>query len=474
MCSKLKKIAKIMQFWNLCVKIILGTNMLEKNQIIEVEVESLGANGEGVAHFDGQAVFIPFALPNEKCRCQIINTKTKIAMAKVLEVIVPSADRVEPRCQYFKKCGGCDLQHLNYEKTLDFKTEQVQKNIKNIAKLDVCVLPCVSSKNYCYRNKTALPVVNVNGVTQIGMFREFSHALVETKTCEIAQPFFAPLVKIVGDYLSQNKILGFDEKSGTGLVKHLVARNVGDTLIVTLVVTDKNVPNLDELYVALDSEFKKVSLWLNINKKNNNVIFGDEFLCVRGEKKVYADMMGLKVTINPASFMQVNDEICAKIYSRVYDEIDAGAVVIDCYSGAGIMTGITHQKSRHSYGLEIVPQATADADILAKNNNLGHMTNINGDCAKTLTKLVRELDCEKINVVLDPPRKGCDQTVLDAVIKSGADKIIYISCNSATLSRDLAYIFEKTSDYCVKFIQPYDMFPQTRHCEVFTVLEKLK
>lgn len=447
--------------------------MLEKNQVFDVCIESLGANGEGVVHIDGQVVFVPFALPDEMCKIQIINTKSKIAVGKVLEIYKQSADRVEPACPYFKKCGGCDLQHLKYEKALEFKTEQVKKTLKSVGKLDVQVLPCVGSKEYFYRNKTALPVVKINGETKIGMFREFSHSLVETKTCAITEPFFEKFVDVFDEYIKECKIEGYDEVSGKGLLRHIVARSVGNALIVTMVVTSKNVPKIQKLHENLTKIFKNCSLWLNINTKNSNVIFGDEFVCVAGEKIVYADVCGLKVSINPASFMQVNNEICAKIYSKVFDEIDDGAVVIDCYSGAGIMTGITHQKSEHSYGLEIVPEATIDANILAKNNNLTNMTNINGDCAKTLSNLVRSLKGKRTNIVLDPPRKGCDARVLDSVIDAEADKIIYISCNYATLARDLSYIFAKTDKYCVKLVQPYDMFPQTHHCEVFTVLEKV-
>ncbi len=448
---------------------VLGEKfMVTKNEIYEVEIEDLGMNGEGVAHIDGQVVFVPFAIVGEKVKIKIINTKTKIAVGKIVEILRKSNDRVQLKCKYFEKCGGCDLQHLNYNKTLEFKQMQVKKNLKQIAKLDVMVSACQKSEPYFYRNKCALPVICENGKNKIGFFREFSHSVIEIDDCVVTKPFVADLIKITKNYMQKFNLFGFDEQNHGGDIKHIVARKVGEFLIVTLVVSSLNIKGVEFFYQKLQEKFKNCSLWLNLNTLNNNVIFGDKFVFKFGQKQIFQNIMGLKVSVNPASFLQVNDEICEKIYTKVQDEIEEDSIVIDAYSGAGIMTGITAKKSKHSYGLEIVKQATEDANFLKQINNISNMTNINGDCSKTLCELLKTIK-EKINIILDPPRKGCDKRVLDAVILSGASKIIYISCNSATLARDLAYLTQN-SNYKVKYVEPFDMFPQTRHVETLCIL----
>lgn len=446
---------------------------LVKNKIYECVIEDLGMNGEGVTHIEGQVVFVPFALIGEKVKIQIINTKSSIAIAKILQIIEYSKDRIDPVCPYYTKCGGCDLQHLDYDKSLKFKTAQVQKNLKNIGKIDVVVNDCVASSAYHYRNKCALPVIYENGHTKIGFFRENSHKLIEIEDCPITKPFIKPLIKIVKDYIAKFNIMGYNEDSKQGLLKHIVARMVGEFLIVTLVLTERNILGLDYLYKKLKQTFNNCSLWVNINTLNNNVIFGNKFECVFGNSECVAEILGLKVSVNPASFLQVNEQIRDEIYTQVLQEIDSSSIVIDAYSGAGIMTGITAKKSSHSYGLEIVKEATQDANLLKNFNAILNMTNINGDCSITLPQLLIKLKNKNINIVLDPPRKGCEPKVIETVAKTNANKIIYISCNSATLARDLKLLFELNNNYKIKSVTPYDMFPQTRHCEVLCVLEKI-
>ncbi|MBQ7453413.1 MAG: class I SAM-dependent RNA methyltransferase, partial [Clostridia bacterium] len=252
---------------------------------------------------------------------------------------------------------------------------------------------------------------------------------------------------------------------------HVSIRLLDNCSVVTIVATSAKIPGIQWLCGELEKTFSNLNLWINVNKKPNNVIFGDKFIPVKVEN-AKINILGLELSVNPASFMQINNEIRDKIYKKVQELIDDNAVVVDVYSGAGVMTGITSKKSKHSYGLEIVPEATEDANRLAKENGIENMTNICGDASKTLPKLVEKLSGEKINVVLDPPRKGCSQEVLDAVISVLPEKIIYISCNSATLARDLCYIMGKLDQYEISLIQPYDMFPQTSHIETMAVIQK--
>ncbi|MBQ7579245.1 MAG: 23S rRNA (uracil(1939)-C(5))-methyltransferase RlmD [Clostridia bacterium] len=446
-------------------------NSLKKNEEYEVEILDLGINGEGIAKINGQVVFVPFALPGEIVKILIINTKSKIAVGKVIEIIKPSEDRVNPVCPYFKKCGGCALQHLDYNKQLEFKTNLVKNNLKNIGKIEKDINMCVSSQAYQYRNKCSIPVVDINGETIIGMFRENSHKVVPIEKCAICGDYIEKIIKIMQNYIKLNNIQGYNEEKNIGLLRHIVCRKLNNQIIITLVLTKNFLPNSDYLINRFKSEFKNFSLWININKKPTNVILGDEFKLVYGEN-AQTDIMGLKVSVSPASFMQVNDEIRDKIYNRATEAISSEKIVIDVYSGAGVMTGITSKKSKHSYGLEIVKEAVKDADNLAKINGIKNMTNICGDASITLPKLVEKLDKSCVEIILDPPRKGCSKEVLDAVLKVAPSKIIYISCNSATLARDLKILFEQSNDYEIEEVSPFDMFPQTAHVETMVIIKR--
>jgi len=444
---------------------------IKKNEEYEVEIVDLGINGEGVAKINGQVVFVPFALPGEIVKILIINTKAKIAVGKVIEIIKPSPDRVIEECPYFKKCGGCALQHLKYEKTLEFKRNLVKNNLKNIGKIDAEVRECEKSEPYSYRNKCAIPVVFENGKTLLGMFRENSHKIVPIEKCAICGDYAEKIIKIMQKYIEKFNIAGFNEENNSGYLRHIVARKLNESVVITLVITKSELLGKEYLINEFKKVFGEFSLWINVNKKATNVIFGDKFTQIFG-KNAETNIMGLNISVNPASFMQINDTIRDKIYKKVENLIDAKKIVIDVYSGAGVMTGITSKKSKHSYGLEIVPEATADANNLAKINGINNMTNICGDATKTLPELIKTLKGQEVEIILDPPRKGCTKEVLEAVINAKPEKIIYISCNSATLARDLNFFFEICADYEIEDITPYDMFPQTPHVETMVVLRR--
>ena len=446
---------------------------LKKNDEYEVEILELGINGEGVAKINGQVIFVPFSLPGEIVKILIINTKAKIAVGKVLEIVKPSPDRTQPVCPYFKKCGGCALEHLRYEKTLEFKQNLVYNNLKNIGKIETKVEACEPSSPYEYRNKCALPVVDECGRTVIGMFRENSHKIVEIEKCAICGDYAKKIIKIFKKYIDLYKISGYNEENNSGILRHIVCRTLNDHIIITLVQTNGKIVGQDYLINALKEEFKSFSLWVNVNKKPTNVIFGDKFSLVYG-KNAETDICGLKISVNPASFLQINNDIRDKIYKKVEEMIDGEKVVIDVYSGAGVMTGITSKKSKVSYGLEIVSEATEDANNLAKINGISNMKNICGDATITLPKLIKDLNGQETQIILDPPRKGCTKEVLEAVASANPTKIIYISCNSATLARDLRLLLDLNDFYQIKLVQPYDMFPQTAHVETMVVLERRK
>lgn len=437
---------------------------LNKNDKINLHIIDLNDDGDGVAKVDGQVVFVPNALVGEQVETTIINTKSKFAIAKVTQVLSTSQDRVQPRCPYYGKCGGCALQHMNYKSQLAFKTHIVQKAFHNNAKIDLEVFPCIGSTEWRYRNKIALP----SGNGTIGMYRKNTHNIVEISDCPITQEWVKPLVQILQDYIKTNNISLYDENTSKGLVRHIVARNINNQLLVTVVVNGKALPQAGSLYNELKKHFPIAGLNININTNNSNVILSDNWIHLYGIKALEGNDFGIVHPISNASFYQVNDEIKTKIYQQVLDNIDSSDTVIDAYSGAGLMSSIVARKATKCYGVEIIPQATIDADLLAKQNGIKNLININGDCSVELPKLIKKIS--NSTIILDPPRKGCDSKVLETIVSSKPNKIIYVSCNPQTLARDSKYFLD--NDYTISIVQPYDMFPQTPHVETVAVFIK--
>ncbi len=441
---------------------------LKKNDEIVLKIERLGANGEGVAHFEGIVVFVPFALPGEEVLAHVICDKGSFCIAKILKVLSASKERVIAPCPYFGKCGGCDLQHINYEKQLKFKTEQVCSTLKKYADIDALVNETEGSKNqFYYRNKFAFPVTEKNGEIVVGMFRKNSHDVIAIDECLLQSALAKKVVDAFKKYMIENKISAFNEITKTGTVKHIVFRESNGKFILTVVVTDKKFNNFSPLVEKLKSIKTEFGLFKNINTLGNNVIFGEKDEHIFGLKELEITEFGISYNVNNRSFMQVNDEIKLKIYEKILHEINAGEIVIDAYSGAGLLSGIIAKKASRVYGLEIVKEATENANFLKNQNNLNNLTNLNGDCAVLLPKLAKQIGGDYC-VVLDPPRKGVDKKVADAVLDSKPNKVIYLSCNPATLARDLKLL---VPCYEIKLIQPYDMFPQTANVETLVSLK---
>lgn len=441
---------------------------MEKNDKFTAEILNYGCNAEGVAKVDGQIVFVPYTLVGEQISGVVINDKNKFAIAKANEILNQNPNRILPPCPYFKKCGGCQLQHANYNYALEIKTRIVQDAISNIGKLQTTVLPCIGSKQqYDYRNKISLPIDSKT--RKLGMYRLASHSIIDIEKCLIEKPEINTLIEIFNHYLNKTKNSIYSEETKTGLLKSLVARFVNGTLLVTVVINGNKLDDVNILIELLKQEFSKFGLNLNINKQKNNVILSNNFVEVYGENKIMLSEDKIDYSINNRSFLQINEEIKSEIYSKVFDEIKGG-VVIDAYSGAGLLSAMMSRHAKMVYGIEIVKPATELANQIKKQNKISNLQNINGDCSVELPKLVEHLKNEsKISIVLDPPRRGCDAKVIEAVKNSGADKILYISCNPSTLARDLNMLIAN-GNYSVSLIQPYDMFPQTKHVETLAIL----
>lgn len=444
---------------------------MKKNDKFNAIVDNLGMNGEGVARIDNQVVFVPFVLPKEQVEGIVINDKSSFLIGKAVNIKDYNKYRVEPKCPYFTRCGGCNLQHLDYEQQLKFKTELVKDTLKKVGNIEFKVEECVASnKEYNYRNKASFPVAKVLNKTQIGMFRNGTHNLVEIDYCPLQKTKINKLIEITKQFIEKYNIQGYNEKTKTGILKHLVARELQNSLLITLVATTNKIPNLKEYIKMLSDNFESFGLNININKLNNNVILSNKFEHVYGLKYLNCENNGIKFPISSASFYQVNDFIKDEIYNKVLNFIDENTVVIDAYSGAGLLSSLISKKAKWVYGIEIVQQATENADVLKQVNNITNLTNINGDCEVKLPEIIKQIN-NSVIVVLDPPRKGCDRNVLETIKNNNVEKIIYISCSPISLARDLKILLDNTN-YQINLVQPFDMFPQTKNVETLVVLNK--
>lgn len=429
--------------------------------MINLTIDNLGMNFEGVARKDNKVYFVPNTLVGEVVDAEIIIDKGKFAKAECKNIKISSKDRVEPVCPYFYDCGGCNLQHLIYEKQLEYKTNHVKETINKVAGLDLPVEQTTPSNNsYFYRNKGAFPITRGN----IGMFGEHSHDLIKVSQCFLMNDNITKALKLIRNYIKSNNLGGFDFENFTGDAKFAVIRSVNNQTIVCLVAT-KDLPNLDELYLDLLNEIGNVGLYLNINTQKNSTILGKIYKHINGLKQIEIEEFGLKYRIDIASFLQVNNDVKNKIYEKVLSEIE-NKTIIDAYAGAGLLSAILAKKAEKVYSVEIVPQASESAKKLAKENFIDNMKVINGDCAKVLPKLYKEIDND-FYLILDPAHVGCDKNVLEVAKK--ANKILYISCNPVALSKDLK---ELSITHNIDYIIPYDMFPQTKHVETLVRFTK--
>lgn len=465
---------------------------LVKNQDIILTIANMGVNGEGVAKYGGMAVFVPYALIGEKVKAHVIFVKKRYAIAKLLEVLTPAEERVRPECPVFLQCGGCQLQHLKYCNQLKIKTSIVKDSLIKIAKIDVEVAPCVKSDfQYEYRNKLQLPVGDDNGLIITGFFAENTHRIVPIDSCPLHPEWAAKLINAVKDFMYASQIKGYNESDKSGIIRHIVARELAGQIMIILVINCDSL-KCNYLIENLKKIFPYFSLYLNINKEDTNVITGEQYIHIYGEETLKDESMGIKYEIGADSFMQVNNYIKDRIYSKVTELIKCSdnPVCIDAYSGAGILSAMMAKCCKKVYGIEIVEEAVKNAESLKSANNLGdRLINIKGDCAVELPKLLDSLKDDNTVLILDPPRKGCDEPVIRSILKHLPKKIIYISCNPATLARDLGYITgtldidgaenfpnpENSNNlYEITLVQPYDMFPQTKHVETVVLLSRVK
>lgn len=451
--------------------------MLLKQKEYIVDIVDIGQGGVGIGKYDGFTVFVEGGLIQDKLKVKINKSKKNYAVGDIVEIINPSPFRVSRVCDdSLKDCGGCQIQELDYQKQLDIKTNEVKQVIARIGKLnDVVIHETIGmEKPFRYRNKAQFPIQSINNLPSIGFYKKKSHDIVETDKCVIQHDINDKIVKIIKTYINAYNVSIYDEKSHKGLLRHLVTK-VGFTtgeVMVVLVANGSKLPYLNELTSVLKENipgFK--TLVVNINKEKTNVILGKENTIIYGDGKINDYIGDLIFEISPLSFFQVNPLQTEVLYNTAleYANLKENDTVFDIYCGIGTISLFLAQKANKVYGIEIVSDAIKDAKINAKLNNLDNVEFYVGKAEEVVPKIYNE--GKKANVVVvDPPRKGCDEKVLDTIISMKPDRVVYVSCNPSTLARDLKYLDEHGFK-CVE-IQPVDMFPHTMHVECVAKIVK--
>ncbi len=451
----------------------------EKNQLIQVTIDDIGTNGEGVGHVDGFALFIKDAVIGDVVEAKILKVKKNYGYARIETIIQAGKDRVEALCPVASKCGGCSLQHLSYEKQLEWKFNKVKNCLERIGGLvgiEEKMEPIYGMEEpYYYRNKAQFPVgTDKEGRLITGFYAGRTHSIIENTHCLIQAKVNEEILKVVMDYARKNNISAYDEKTGKGLLRHILTRVGFQTgeIMVCLIINGgkKQLKNLDALVDKLTKIKGMKSITLNVNKERTNRILGNKIISVWGQDYITDYIGDVKYQISPLSFYQVNPKQTQVLYGKAleYANLQGEETVWDLYCGIGTISLFLAQKAKQVYGVEIVPQAIEDAK---KNASLNGFDNVEFFVGKAEEVLPREYEKNGVYadvIVVDPPRKGCDASLLDTIVKMNPKRVVYVSCDPATLARDLKILGE--DGYQVEKVSVVDQFCHSTHVETVCLL----
>lgn len=456
----------------------IGKN-IEKNQLAEVVIQDMTENGEGIGKLDGYTLFIKDTVIGDRVLVKIIKAKKTYGYARLMEILTPSADRTEPRCPAAGPCGGCQLQSMTYEAQLAFKRKKVEDHLRRIGGFsDITVEPVIGMKEpWCYRNKAQFPVGrDRDGKIRIGFYAGRTHSIIETERCYLGRPVNEQVLAIVRTWMNRQKIVPYDETTGKGLIRHVLIREGRATgqVMVCLVINGKKLPAAEMLVQELKDIHGMTSISYNINMEQTNVILGRQVVTLWGEDTIEDQIGGISFRISPLSFYQVNPEQTERLYGKALEfaGLTGGENVWDLYCGIGTISLFLAQKAGKVHGVEIIPAAIENARENAERNGFTNTEFFVGKAEEVLPQWYREHGEKADVIVVDPPRKGCDPALLDVMLQMDPERIVYVSCDSATLARDLK-ILTGENRYQIKTIQPVDMFPQSIHVETVVLLSKL-
>ena len=449
---------------------------MKKNEEYIVDIIDNGYEGEGIAKVDNFTIFIPGSIKGEKVKVLIVKVTSSYAFGKILEIIESSKYRIEQiDCETYKRCGGCNLRHVKYDKTLELKKETVQNLVNKNLKTEIEVKDTIGMENpFNYRNKAQYPVgIDKNGAPTIGVFANRTHEVIQIKECMIQNKQSEKIAKYICEFAKENKISVYNEVTKRGLLRHIVIK-VGiktNEIMCILVINGREINNEEILVKELTNRFSNIKTIIkNINTKDTNVILGRENITLYGDGYIYDKLGDYTFKISPLSFYQINPIQTEKLYNLALEKakLTGKEILFDLYCGIGTIGIFMADKAKEVYGIEIVEDAIKDAKENCKINNITNAKYYAGDTEKLLSNLIENDRIIPDVIVVDPPRKGLDRTTIENIKKIKPKKVIYISCNPATLVRDLSYLEE---EYMIKEIQPVDMFPFTSHVECCALLE---
>lgn len=443
--------------------------MVEKNQDYEVNIIDMGFEGEGIAKIDGYTTFVKGAIKGEKAKIKMLKVNKDYGFGKLLEIEEKSECREEPICEIFNRCGGCSLQHMTYEAQLDLKMQMVKNTLKKSLGYEPLVNDIIGMGiPYNYRNKVQYPVMN----GKIGFYADRSHDIVENKECYIQNKIIDEISKYAFELTQKHYVTCYNEKTGKGTLRHIVARIGVNTnqVMITFITNGAELKNKEHIVSELINKYPNVvSVVQNINCDNTNVIFGAKCVTLYGKDYIIDRLGDYKFKISPLSFYQVNPVQTEALYNvaKNYAELTGEENVFDLYSGIGTISIFVAENAKKVYGVEVVKPAVENAKENAEMNEIRNAEFFAGEAEKVVPQMYEKGVTADV-VFVDPPRKGCDEKLLNTIIEMQAKKVVYISCNPATLARDLKVL--TNSEYEIKEVQPVDMFPQTSHVECVALI----
>lgn len=462
---------------------------MNKNDIVTVEITDIGVSGEGIGHVDGYTLFIKDAVIGDVVEAKVMKAKKNYGYARLMKVITPSEYRVEPKCAFARRCGGCQIQEMSYDRQLVFKDQKIRGNLERIGgftkeQIEAVMQPVVGMEHpFSYRNKAQFPFgTDKEGNPITGFYAGRTHDIIANTDCALGVDQNREILEIILQYMRENKIKSYDEKTGKGLIRHALIRYGFKTkeIMVCLVVNGKKLPKAERLIEKLIQIEGMTSITISPNTRRDNVIMGDSYEILWGQGYITDYIGNVKYQISPLSFYQVNPVQTEKLYGLAleYADLKGDETVWDLYCGIGTISLFLAQKAKQVYGVEIVPQAIDDAKENAKINAIDNAEFFVGKAEEVLPEYYAEYEREHNGetahadvIVVDPPRKGCDETLLETIVKMQPEKVVYVSCDSATLARDLKYLC--ANGYEVMVCRGVDQFPQTVHVETVCLLSKL-
>lgn len=451
--------------------------MIQKNGEYDVDIIDINHDGQGVGKIDNYTVFVSNVVIGERVRIKLIWQKKTYGYGKILKILKPCKSRVDSKCDVSDRCGGCTLFHVDYKSQLQYKEKLVKENLKRIGRLDLLVNDAIGMEYpLYYRNKAQFAVREIGGETKMGFYAKNSHNVVWCDDCKIQSAKINIVKNAVEEFIRDNEIRGYNDETKDGDIRHILVRagNRTDNIMVVLVLNKNSLKNMEVLVDTLRNKVPGLaSIVININDKDTNVILGDRSILVWGKDYIEDYIGDLKFKISAKSFYQVNPIQTEVLYNKVleYADLTSDDTVFDLYCGIGTITLTLAKKAKFVYGVEVIEDAIKNSIENAKMNNIKNVKFIEGK-TEVVIPVMYDAGIRADVVVLDPPRKGCDVELLNTLVMMEPKKIVYVSCNPATLARDLKYLSE--NGFSVKKVQPVDMFPMSMHVEVCCLLERLK